>query len=472
MPSFNDFKQPSPVRPPESPIMETAVESGREKDIANVVTHLSGFPWKVDYFAQVLGSDDAPKPLDLQSSPVYQQYHRVNNYILKVDSPVQPQYVRERNIMTKSGTATITPKTIIPTRGDMILADLGLELPALLVVTEVEKLSYMKLPAWTITYNYHGLLHTQYQEDLNRKTVKESYYREDYLGLGKNPIVHGDIVQMQRTLENQGYVLVDWLGHYIDDKHRYLTIPVKNGLAPRYDEFLVETLRKILDTSQYPAWSTLRSYRSDPSHRVTTLWDALIYRDNTAPLARVKPFLKWSHVQVLPRSFFLSGLRYTNVEYFLGDHPAHQNPFDWGLDVNVYTDEVTGNELLDIQNDDTPESVDDNTEVADETDPGETPPVVVEDEEPEIDDAMSQLRPMIHGVAEDGYYVLSEAFYKNDRDHMSTLELVTWLYIHNEPILPATLLTLVEDVINWKPLEQVYYIPILIIIILNELKGD
>ncbi|MNY01736.1 hypothetical protein D3C86_1342790 [compost metagenome] len=63
------------------------------------------------------------------------------------------------------------------------------------------------------------------------------------------------------------------------------------------------------------------------------------------------------------------------------------------------------------------------------------------------------------------YYVLSEAFWKQEYEGLSKLEQLTLSAMTGEAINKTALLKLVKTSKNWNNLERFYYVPILLILI-------
>src|SRR5690606_31856186 len=69
---------------------KSAVVDPRYTDITGLVPYISGSAWKCHYYSQVKGSSEEPFPIGNTTHPIYQQYIEVNNFVLRVDSPLDP----------------------------------------------------------------------------------------------------------------------------------------------------------------------------------------------------------------------------------------------------------------------------------------------------------------------------------------------------------------------------------------------
>ena len=60
-----------------------AVVHSGDYDSSSLLTTISGFSYNVDYYSQVLGSADEPRPFDPKQQVAFQQYQKIENYELK-----------------------------------------------------------------------------------------------------------------------------------------------------------------------------------------------------------------------------------------------------------------------------------------------------------------------------------------------------------------------------------------------------
>ena len=90
----------------------------------NLITHVSGSEWIVNYYSQILTTDSQLSGQQLSLNATNQQYKKINQFKFKVSSPLTTSQNTEDNSMEVVG-ESIIPNFIIPNVGDMFVADLG-----------------------------------------------------------------------------------------------------------------------------------------------------------------------------------------------------------------------------------------------------------------------------------------------------------------------------------------------------------
>ena len=168
MPIVND-KPKYPTIPDQPIITTTEVKeyidvSNDNKiiDAANLLTHVEGSSYTVDYYSQVLTKDSPLAGPMMNRNAIYQQYTRINNLELKVNNPLT--YTQDE--VTKSikgvGSATIYAMTVIPNIGDIFIANIANGNIGIFRITTSERKSIFKNTVYTIDYY---LLETSSNED-------------------------------------------------------------------------------------------------------------------------------------------------------------------------------------------------------------------------------------------------------------------------------------------------------------------
>lgn len=65
----------------------------------------------------------------------------------------------------------------------------------------------------------------------------------------------------------------------------------------------------------------------------------------------------------------------------------------------------------------------------------------------------------------ENYYILSKAFYEDDRANMTKFETIAMQYIIREHISNDAIVELIDDYKYWDRVQQFYFIPLLILIL-------
>ena len=440
MPTFKPSKprptqQPEPSRDKFEREYQTATASSTREPLANLLTNIEGYPWTVTYYKQILGADDSPRPHEISLNETLQQYHKIHNLEVRVQSPLEYEYVKERGSHYFNGSAVIVPGTIKPDRGDMFIADVGDGREAIFTLSDVTPLSYLLDKAYEITYTSVAGTTDKRMSDLEAKVVKTSYFVKDFLHHGQNPILSDRTVSLKKQLDHNGYRLLEmWVQEFVSKRHRHLLVP--NQHQPTYDPFMMRFLRRFLDTSQYPVLRDLNW----PSHEnllglnVLSIWDLLNSPDGLETNAfdhRIVQHCIPVDSKIARGSPFLSGLYYQGVEGVI-----------WPTD-----NAVSGFELI----------------WGGRSDRGQIPPV--------SDDSAAEAKPDIKAVLADEYYVFSQAFYEHDRVNMSWLEFRLTQVLAQEAVPEQAVLELAQGAFHWPDMERFYFTPILLVLI-DKVTGD
>ena len=178
MPNIVDFsddsetvEQPNTVRssPPES---KGVVVDTRYESKANLLTHVEGSSWNVNYYSQVLNADNAPIGQQVDRNAIYQQYTFIEMFELKVTQPLTSSQDSTTKEMTLIGTANVYPH-VIPNRGDMFIADVGDGRTAIFKVTSCERKSIFKDTCYSIDYILTNYTTKELRADLDNKVIKK-----------------------------------------------------------------------------------------------------------------------------------------------------------------------------------------------------------------------------------------------------------------------------------------------------------
>ena len=159
--------------------------------LSNLIVHVEGAKWKVDYYKQVLDRDSSLAGHNPTKQAPYQQYHCIHEYILKVSSPLSTTQEDETKAMRVTGSATCYPP-LVANVGDMFVADIGDGRSGIFQITNSEKKSIFKESVYEINYALVDYATGDRLNDLNKKVVKDSYFLMDYLEHGQNPLLSNE----------------------------------------------------------------------------------------------------------------------------------------------------------------------------------------------------------------------------------------------------------------------------------------
>lgn len=409
---------------------QSATVDTSKQPLHSLLTNIEGYSWTVDYYSQVLSHDDGPQPQSLTLDPSLQQYHRVKDFEIRVNNPLTYEYTKDRQSNYLDGGGYIYPGLLVPSRGDMFVADVGNGRNGIFTLLDVTPMSYMLEKCYEVSYRLTDLCTDEKMEDLTEKTVKISYFVKDFLLHGQNPVLSGNTVSLKKQLDGHGYSLLDqFLSDFAVNEQRHLLMP--GQARPTYDHYLNQLLMSFLNTSQNEKMRVLNypSLKEIQAMQVSTLWDLLISQQpvNTKAMSsRLESRMTITNTWTIKNTPSFGSLYYSSVQQLVWPFKASESI--------VTHDLITGDELyLDA-------------------------PIV----DPDVSETQQRY---IYPVNVDTFYVLSQAFYEGTRENQSQLEHLTTQMLSREKISEQRLVEMCDQAYGWEPIERFYYIPILLILI-------
>ncbi len=411
----------------------------------NLLTHIEGSSWVVDYYSQIITTDSNLSGQQYTKNPVYQSYTLIKNMEMKVSSPLSTSQDAESKSMLVTGSSLLYP-FIIPNEGDMFIADIGEGKIGIFRITDSIKKSIFKESCYEISYglNNDEILTV---EDLSQKTVKTYYFHKDFLTFGQNPLListdNDVLISLDKAYRNLAH---QYFRKFFSDEFKTIMVPAQPFTV--YDHFLVDYLLSEFNTrdSQEIRYIRKLNLDDDLTMKCDSFWKALKYRDvsymNTI-------FAKSGLVNT--RQFtsdpVLEGIRYTGIDKVV--YPS---------DPTVITDYflINRSKLLDIE-----------TLSPSPIVPGSSNEMI---RAINLRGTVSTIIESVYPITIDDFYVFSRNFY--DRTNtQSVLESVVWEYLENKPIDYAQLLDTTKTYFRWGILEQFYYIPIIMTLIKSAIRG-
>ncbi len=450
-----------------NPAYQSAVIDTDVQHLASLLTHVSGLPWVVDYYAQAIGANQNLSAYQPGQLAPYQQYYLIKNYELRVGSALSTSQDPTTGIMTITGSSTMYP-FVIPNEGDLFIADVGDGRLAQFTITAVQRLTQLKQTCYTVNYTLQAYVTAQIQTDLINKVVLTNYFVKDYMVYGKNPVIvdssYNDMTWMKQAFPS---LLNRFLKQFYSPDFRTLVVPGQTN--PTYDPYVVKTILMVIDKDAHPLIPKIAELNVDGMQvwDVDTIWSMLLTSDyvdrdrivSQMVLISAAAFTYFGNIAFVPgmnysgyngtESIFFSRLQ--NVVYPLipngatVDSPYNDfnmpsssnmipiNDMTWNT-TTLYPNNLTSGTLL-------------ATTTPLPTEPTTTPAI-----------------PVIHPVLSDTGYVLSNAFYTQATTGQSMLELQVNNFINMQPVNTQILLTIVETVPLWGKLEQFYYLPLVLVL--------
>jgi len=456
---------PKPVvqAPPKTKTVPTkgATVDTRYQPRADLLQHIEGKPWTVDYFQAVIGPDDELIPQQSDIAAPFQQYRCVHKYRLMVTSALNSSVNQDdqSKSMTVEGAANLFPG-LIPNAGDCFLADIGDGREGVFRVTNTVRKMYLRESCFEITYVLAGYAdtHNRFIEDLKRKTIQDLWWHQSFFNFGNDPKLstsdYNDVIELDRTYYES---LHHYMLEFFNVERQTLLVPGQKGES--YDPFMTRFVKKMVTLEEHPYIGRIVTPSVD-QHLVTrypTVLDCLLDRSVNALVYNTH------QVRLIPTRYFrhqpvLSGVYYSGVEDvvfpFKMDHI--KNSYHAGKDEFIFEalkhadraikdlDRLLGKMDLD----------------------GLYWKHVTEHMSSIGVDKLEDIVP----VTADDFYIFTGHFYGN-RVPTSKFEHVVLQLLKNESLNNGLVLYLLKASSHWLPLERFYYVPVLWCLARAALRG-
>lgn len=457
-----DTNKPAPVATISvaDPEYKDVVNDTRWSPVASIMTHVSGSRWSVNYYAQVINTDSQLMSQSPTTSGVYQQYKLIKGLCLRVQTPLAQNQDTDTKMMQIDGSAIVFGG-IVPNEGDMFTADIGVKQHATFRVTETKKNSIYKEATYEISYAMSSA-DEHYIQDLEEKTIARYYWREDFITRGHKPLILESEAHAVSELQKAYRELCDYyFPTFFSNEYKTMVIPLQEYST--YDPFLAKFIADHFSNSDH---HLLQKYRvlnlgSDRAVTQPCIWDAIAKQSRS----------------VLKHGFTKVGMVWTSQFSGVGFF----NGIKWtGILQCVYpTNPRIGYGLLEM---------DEVLPVNANGYNGTTPYTFYADEHEDPDAVQRAYNAMppeenakatyatldangnvaFPGVGVDDHYVFSEHFYQDNEP--SILEAMVLKYLDEQELDVEQLIKTAEVATEWGVLEQVYYIPILLMMIRSTIE--
>lgn len=401
--------KPEPVlRPkPEPKDYSSNVVKSTEIDFTSLLTHAVGMRWTVDYYQQILGTDQVGTPQQVTQSEVYQQYREIFGFDLKVVSPINPTQNEENGRFEVVGTATVIP-SFKPNEGDMFIADVGDGRAGIFTISKKPRQLTIYLESgYEIEYQMTTFATHEKVSELKDKVVESVHYDKEAHRNNGEAFVHADVIERRVEVKRRIETLTEaYMREFWDKQNDTLGLDLGEGWI--YDDWMVRFIKKLpLPWRQEPDALNCNGILDD---NLPTIWETF-----TSGQQFYYGMMQAAH-KVNPRNY--------------GQFPVFGG-VAWTAVVWIFKD-VLAPAPIDIEGLEKPET-----------------PVNV------------------HPSTADGWYVFSSHYYREEWDYCSKLELLTKSWFEGKSLEATSLLELAEDVRKWDKATRFFQTPILLMLLLN-----
>lgn len=460
MPIIND----NPVVPPiahkpdkveiTKPTYRGNVVDSRYTPLSALLTSIEGSHWTTDYYSQVVGDDNALVGQNVNRDAVYQQYKLIKRFELKVTQPLSTSQDQTQKTMLTTGGANVYP-FLIPSEGDMFLADIGDGREGIFRIMSSERKSIYKETCYFVEYELVNYSTDELRHDLNSKVVETIYFVKDFLQYGQDPMLTHSEWEVFHDLAYWADERIRlWCRMFLSNEFKVFVLPGQP--EPTFDRFLAKAIKMVFDSkdSELMLYARILNTDDDDVMRAFSVWDAMLERDRN-----IMQYVFRKTGLTLARNFdrdaMHEGVHYSGLHYLVYPKDAYVavDYQMWPRNKPIADEQVVNTTL--------PMSMI-NTQLAG-FDAALTPV-------PPISGGVTD-NPPIHPINMDEGYIFSPAFYDQAVTGQSQLEVQVNLYIDRKALDNRILLSLCEGFQKWGQLERFYYLPVLLILVKSAIRS-
>lgn len=426
---------PDEIKAPSKSIFTALVP---ENTSASLLQYTEGFPWSVNYYGQILNSNNTLENFDPTTPNLTQPYYKVNKLTLQVDSPLSSSYDEATGITSVRGSA-ITPYSLVPNVGDVFIAQVDTGEDAIFHITSVIRKTFRKDTLYEISYILYSYTSesTSFIEALEGRIQQTYFFDTSSNFFNRNTLIKPSVKEAIDRLElfmeeSQEF----YFSNFIQGSHSTLMIPGVRSVL--YDPLLINFLLQTIEYSRMARYGlALHTYSSRlvDQHSILT---ALVKKSPSILKYANKQYIFISSSDLLNKAR-LGSLVHAQIdcilyptnpkldkELRLDDYPITSSGYNLPVDTTNYSN-------LTIE-----ATTTDNTTID---------------------------KPILHTPFVNNYYIVSENFYNYIQDNstfssISFTELLIYRFIHSLGIAKEDLAVAVADYLNWHPVQQLYLLPV------------
>ncbi len=287
-----------------------------ENPVSKMLGYAEGYPWIIDYFQQVVTKDTDVRVQDYTQSGVYQQYNKINQLEIRVDSPLSSNQNSNTNAMEVTGSGFIYAP-VIPNAGDMFVGDAGFGQRGIFAINAVERRTIYKQSAYAIKYVQVANIDSNPERltDLNTKVISEYYFDKSLLSQGLPAVIQTKEFEYRINLKDKYSELCKYYFKTFYKKD-YGTLVLPGQKTGIYDPFLVNFILKIVDTFDAFEIRSIRNFKTDddPYLEQCQFWKVLENRDISLLPSCCTQMGLVNTRQFNPNSMF-KGFRFSTLSY-------------------------------------------------------------------------------------------------------------------------------------------------------------
>lgn len=294
------FDIPQPAEPAKNPTPKLtnapykhSVVESKKTPIETLTSYIGGSNFYCVYYSQKFTKSEELKAFDPLQLNVYQQYHKINEFIIKLQGALSgSDDSGSTGRYTLTGTAIIPPlPDFIPNYGDALIADIGEGRAGQFTVTSVRKMTHNMAAAWEIEFGLERIADQHITNLLDSKVTTESWYQKDYFITGQKALLTTEDYNAGKNLNEWFRIIArQFVGYNFSIQTQTLTVPLQQVIT--YDPFVVRAMSRLITEDDVPQWRQITLFNCD-DYRINDhvdIYTALINRDPTALYSVFKNF--------------------------------------------------------------------------------------------------------------------------------------------------------------------------------------
>lgn len=415
---------------------DSVILDSKYHNLRTFISQMDGTTVTIQFYHNLLGAVDMPEITDLTGDTFNSQYRYIRNLQVKMQGDKSFSKNPEDGIVSIGGNFNTYPG-FTPSKYDVFTMDAGEGRKYLCYLEEANELADRRDRACACTYKVIEVVTPEIQAGLDKRVIETFVFDKSLLST--TPYIKESLLVV---LDNLRKTRTNLISYYFNTffnstvKGLFYRRGTAYGLENVYDEITSSVFRAVIPDYSGFSGREINTFNCGYSlHHPNTIWTMLL-EANDSKRGIIRTTAKTLSCNELPIDFENLNIRLTPINYFHFVNGV-QNVY---LDVRLFAD-----------------------------DPKPVPITDASESVPEGSIGYMAAKYKSHN--ENGFYVLSGAFYAGDREAMSDLELLVSDYLAGQLLDPEETLRVVEETLTKRINADLYfYIPVMMILINSILR--
>jgi len=428
---------PETIQEPNKSIFTSLVS---EAKVNSLLKYVEGYSWTVNYYGQLLNSNNTLENFDPTTPNLTQPYYKVNKLIMQVSSPLSSSYDQNTGITLITGSA-IVPYKITPNVGDVFIAQVDSGEDAIFHITSVSRKTHRKDTLYEISYTLYAYKSTNpdFIEALESRINEVYYFNNDSNFFNRDVLIKPSV---QEARDRVKIFLNESKKYYFST---FTQLETGSLLIPGIDNILYDPVlvKFIMKTVEYDYLLNVpffqHTYLSKEIDQ-PSIFDALLNQSQVY-LKNINKTFNFISSNAIENRARIGTVYHAGIDYIL--HPTNPNTSYDVLGSSIFDQSEYLSSMKTVKNYNT------------------STPLVLET----INNNQIYTKPILHDLFIEDYYIVSKNFYEYLDDNtkypsISYIEFLISKFIKKEAIAVEDLAVTVERYMDWSLLHQLYLLPV------------